>query len=699
MELRKIAKLPTVMSIAMLMIASFLVYSSGLSGAAAQITYPVPREESFVMVWAEFRVFDSFNPFIPHGVQWGGGWHQLVQEWIHLVDVYTNETLWWIATGYEFNEDYTQYTLHIRPGVKWNDGVPYTVNDIVFTINMNINYSIGDFAGLADTLESMEAPDDYTLVLNFKEPDPRFSFRGKPDIVPEHIWKDKDPMMFKNNPPVGTGPYVLYKVLPDAQMFIWVRDEDWWGTEVFGLSPGPKYVISKTGEEFDIAVPQLIRGDIDYGPAMNGLRVYETVSQATSDFKTITTLEAGCFGYFINSHSTKYPLNMTDFRRAISYCINTEKIASLYPLPGGGTVARFYWPEIPSIQRFLPEEIYEQYGVRYDSAMAAQMLDDLNYMDINGDGWRETPDGQSIAIEITTPPDDEFRLMAIDWAEELKEVGIDAVVRQVGGALWWDLVSVGDYDIAAGGVWVGVTPDTGDIYGILELCSTKYVTPIGEGADHEITATYYNNPELDPIVEQLATMAPTDPDALPLYHQGLSIIMRDLPIIPVTLPTRMDVVSTKYWTGWPGPVTVYPPHHTVGDILLNLRSAVAPPTPVSYITVYLTEDIAAFTGVDGETYGPYESGDVAFLPKDDAEELIVSGKASLASPDLPIIAEAISELASDVTGLKTDVADVKSATQDLSSNIGSISTLTYASIGLNVIVLILVAVLLVRKRS
>ena len=51
-------------------------------------------------------------------------------------NAFAGEMIPWIATGHRFNDDYTEVTIDIRPGVKWSDGRPWTARDLVFTINM-----------------------------------------------------------------------------------------------------------------------------------------------------------------------------------------------------------------------------------------------------------------------------------------------------------------------------------------------------------------------------------------------------------------------------------------------------------------------------------------------------------------------------------------------------------------------------------
>ncbi len=81
-------------------------------------------------------------------------------------------------------------------------------------------------------------------------------------IVPEHIWSKEDAHTFTNNPPVFTGPYELYKVYPDNKVFVWVRNEDYWGKAI-GNFPEAKYAIYRTGPGAEQQLAEVKENNMD----------------------------------------------------------------------------------------------------------------------------------------------------------------------------------------------------------------------------------------------------------------------------------------------------------------------------------------------------------------------------------------------------------------------------------------------------
>lgn len=149
-----------------------------------------------------------------------------VYEPLVILDNVTGEEFPWLATGYELPDPST-IVFTIRDGVTWQDGEPFTTDDVVFTLNMLKEYPATDTQGIWGYIASIES-DDETVTIRLQSPDvPAASLIATTLIVPEHIWKDvDDPASFRNPDPVGTGPYQLGNFAP--QQYTMDKYQDYW---------------------------------------------------------------------------------------------------------------------------------------------------------------------------------------------------------------------------------------------------------------------------------------------------------------------------------------------------------------------------------------------------------------------------------------------------------------------------------------
>ncbi|MBT6146636.1 MAG: hypothetical protein HOH74_14455, partial [Gemmatimonadetes bacterium] len=113
-----------------------------LSGCTDTVDDPnalrtVPRDRTLILGFGPSdQNYDSFNPFMP-GTPTGTGVDVLFEP-LYFYNPYVakDNLIPWIATGHEYNDDYTEITVHLRDGVEWSDGTPWTAADLVFTIEM-----------------------------------------------------------------------------------------------------------------------------------------------------------------------------------------------------------------------------------------------------------------------------------------------------------------------------------------------------------------------------------------------------------------------------------------------------------------------------------------------------------------------------------------------------------------------------------
>jgi peptide/nickel transport system substrate-binding protein len=119
-----------------------------------------------------------------------------------------------LATHWETSPDGKVWTFTIRDDVKWHDGVPLTAKDVAFTYNAILDNQIYFYLSYVKDITKVEAPDDTTLVITSKRPNPLMLGLYIP-ILPEHLWgkiPGKKLETVKDPPTVGSGPFAISEV-------------------------------------------------------------------------------------------------------------------------------------------------------------------------------------------------------------------------------------------------------------------------------------------------------------------------------------------------------------------------------------------------------------------------------------------------------------------------------------------------------
>ncbi len=119
-------------------------------------------------------------------------------------------------------KDGKSVTWKLKQGVKWSDGKPFTAADVVFTYQFVSNPAVGaTTAANYQAVKSVEALNDYTVKINFQEPNPAWSLpfiSSNGSIIPRHIFEKYNGSNTREAPanllPVGTGPYKVVDFKP-----------------------------------------------------------------------------------------------------------------------------------------------------------------------------------------------------------------------------------------------------------------------------------------------------------------------------------------------------------------------------------------------------------------------------------------------------------------------------------------------------
>jgi peptide/nickel transport system substrate-binding protein len=480
------------------------------------------------------------------------GLHQVAYEYFFYHNLQTGEFIPWLAESFEYNDDATSLTVKLRDGVTWNDGEPFTADDVVFTYDiMRENPSMSWAVEASEAVASVEKVDDLTVTFNLASPNPRFHLyrEGFPavgiwggiTILPKHIWENEDPLTFKNDPPVTTGAYRLKEATQSS--VVWERRDDWWATEVLGVPPGPREVqFLYLGAESNVA-QALINNELDT-PNIGILSPgsFQEVAQRNENIRAWQT-EAPfawadpCPRVMMVQNATP-PLDQPEVRWALSSLIDRQVVVDL-AYEGTTTPAWGIWPEYDANLPYFEAigDLREQYPVDlYDPDKATELLTEAGV----------APGDLSLRYLVDADSNEEMKVATV-IADQLRAAGIAVETQSLSGSAIEDAIRRGDYDLKVHSFCPGYIVEN------LDLFHSKNYVPLGEMAPwYERNSFRYQNPELDAVIDQMFQVPPDDTAALtPLFHDAMEIWLPDLPVIPIVQAPALVPFNSTYWTGWP----------------------------------------------------------------------------------------------------------------------------------------------------
>jgi len=200
----------------------------------------------------------GFNPYNGHP---NAGISGLVYETLYFVNVNGGAFTPMLATSYQWNSDNTQVTFNIRQNVKWNDGQPFSADDVAFTFNLMKQYPAADSGGVWTFLKDVTTSGANTVVMTFQKayPPVLVTIAGHVFIVPKHVFASVgDPTKYLTDHPVGTGPFTLTRYQPD--LAVYDKNPNYWQADQVKVDEirFPEY---KDNATLQLALP---KGDVDW---------------------------------------------------------------------------------------------------------------------------------------------------------------------------------------------------------------------------------------------------------------------------------------------------------------------------------------------------------------------------------------------------------------------------------------------------
>ena len=375
-----------------------------------------------------------------------------------------------LAESWDVSPDGLSITFHLRQGLKWSDGQPFTADDVVFTFNdLYLNDDVK-----TDTRDVLQLPDgsypvvtkvdDYTVKVTdsvvFR---PILTEMGAV-ILPKHVLAQD---VHKLNPNVaagnfntvwgldtkpadlvGMGPYIVSSYTPDQNVVL-TRNPYYYHYDPNGtqLPYFDKYVVLTVASQ-DVSLLKFENGEID-ALAIRATDVPVLMPQSQQKHYTVLVRKDqpnyGTTWIAINediglkdgTHNDLRALfrDLT-FRKAIAYSIDKQTI--IKNLFNGLGVPQ--WSPVSYMSPFYAGR--DAYGgpvtekdavvFPFDLSKAKSLLDSIGIIDRNGDGWRDYKDGKTVEITLTTNAGNTIREgECLIISNDLQKIGLKVTFKPI----------------------------------------------------------------------------------------------------------------------------------------------------------------------------------------------------------------------------------------------------------------------------
>jgi peptide/nickel transport system substrate-binding protein len=579
-----------------------------------------PRSETLIALGpAPVSSPDNFNEWV--------GWKNRNRGMAQLM----NEPLWTDAYAIgevvnslaaappEYNDDFTVMTVALREGVFWSDGVEFTADDVVFTIETvkateGVNYN-----SQMQEVASVSAPDKYTVVVELTGPNSRFHTYfldrwGCLWIMPKHVFEGVDDIIaFEYNPPLSLGQYVLHSYDPAGFWTAWVKREDWKRTPtamLYGES-APEYVVFQGIADTAGQVMAQSRHQLDTTASnmtLESLKAVRMVNEYSipyqESFPWVENLHPCVTGMTFNC--LKAPFDNKEVRWALTLAIDiVSHFATAYD--GAATMNAIHIPmvklymewyyeptqewlqnftlDLGNGETFQPYDTEAPYRLRdyalargyevpgdeefkstfgygwwkYAPDVAAQLLE-KNGFSQDGDGNWLLPDGTPWKINILTGSGGAGHQNAFAAAHEWGKFGIDVEVTVNDNS--GPLTQNGDFEVSTAWPVYEAWGAHLDMYRSYNWWNSEFLEP-ELGKPHYGHISRWTDPRMDQVVNDLKNTDWNDDERMQeLGIAGMKIAVEEMPGIPTYSYPSVIANDTYYWTNWPSATNLYTqPHH------------------------------------------------------------------------------------------------------------------------------------------
>ncbi|MEO7241448.1 MAG: ABC transporter substrate-binding protein [Variovorax sp.] len=424
----------------------------------------------------------------------------------------------------EVKDNAQTFVLHVTPGVKWHDGMPFTADDVVFTGEYLVKHKMFQNTRFSN-VASVRKLDDMTVEYKLKAPQVGFAdvmmFWVAP--MPKHRWeKISEPMSLSDDAGgvVGLGPFKLTD-WKKGQYYIVERNPDWpasIGTPAIGR------IVYRIYKDDNSLVLALRTGEID----TTSRQFLPSMAAQFRNNKGFQIFEPPSPGYAyigFNGKKSEFAADLA-VRKAVAHCIDRPKIIKL-ALEGDGVP--MYGSVSPIYKDFVKSKIdYPAFSID----AAKKVLKDAGYADSDGDGIVEK-NGKKLSMKMMyegsrNDYDKSVRVIK----EDARKAGIELVLEPIDRQVYMDRQSkTKEYEL--------LFVQWGAIVVIYDSFYNLY------GKDAFLNYSGFQNADLEKWAKDAKESA-TIADSIKPMDEAQKVVVDQIPTLAVYVPNLIFVANKKF---------------------------------------------------------------------------------------------------------------------------------------------------------
>ena len=383
-------------------------------------------------------------------------------------------------------------TITIREGVKWSDGHPLKIEDVILPYHIighkdypGVRYNsefqniIGAkeyHEGKAKTISGIRKVDDHTIEISFKQLSPSIFYGG------DGLWTYAAPShQIGNIPvdellqsdavrknPVTLGPFKVEKIVP-GESVQYMKNKYYWKGE-----PKLDGVLVKVVPSSSVSVA-IGSGKYDIVQHFNTTKIQEiedydniTILGRPELFYSYLGFKVGKYDYQKNTVVTDLEgskMGDVNLRKAMAYALDIEQVSEIL-YDNLRVRANSLIP--PVFESFHDQSLK---GYVYDPEKAKELLDQAGYIDVDGDGFREDPKGKKLEIKLASMSGDSIQEeITAYYLQNWRDVGLNVTLttgRLIEFNSFYDMVKADhpEIDVFMGAWGTGTNPSPAGLYG------------------------------------------------------------------------------------------------------------------------------------------------------------------------------------------------------------------------------------------